>query len=176
MRTVAFASIASLLISSVSGAQYVTDRFSSTMFLGLKGLKPECMDVAGGSHEDGASLVYWPCHTSTDTNQQFDYNPDTRELIIRHSQKCVTLNEDGKLVQMPCNGDENQKWWFQGYGNHADIRPMSITDMCVDIPKVGGIWPVLPGMKTLVIRRCVGYHNYKYNSQRWIKKEDGFQK
>jgi Ricin-type beta-trefoil lectin domain len=76
----------------------------------------QCLDVEGGSTDDGAKLQQFPCHGQG--NQQWRSQPVSAGVVLLvavHSGKCVQPEGAGtqpgtKLVQVPCTGAPEQQW------------------------------------------------------------------
>ncbi|MDG4759876.1 RICIN domain-containing protein [Micromonospora sp. WMMD710] len=76
----------------------------------------QCLDVEGGSGDDGARLQQFPCHG--EPNQQWRL-PATGAgpvlLVAVHSGKCGQVDDDGveagdDVRQRPCDGRPAQQW------------------------------------------------------------------
>jgi len=78
----------------------------------------KCVDVAGSSTADGASLIQWDCNAQP--NQQFQAwrQPDgSWELSAIHSDKCVDVEgasttNGARLLQYGCDHGANQQFWI----------------------------------------------------------------
>jgi Ricin-type beta-trefoil lectin domain-like len=78
----------------------------------------KCLDVYGGSTDDGASVIQFSCHGGY--NQQWrlwDVGGGYYELTARHSGKCLDVyggsTDDGaSVIQFSCHGGYNQQWGF----------------------------------------------------------------
>jgi endoglucanase len=82
-----------------------------------------CIDIEGGSRNNGARAILWTCHKGL--NQQFllyDYfwtfNPKM-SLINRNSAKCLDVpgfsrNRGTQIVQWDCNFGTNQQFLWNG--------------------------------------------------------------
>ncbi|NES16392.1 MULTISPECIES: RICIN domain-containing protein [Micromonospora] len=76
----------------------------------------QCLDVEGGSTDDGAKLQQFPCHGQG--NQQWRLQPagpGAVLLVAVHSGKCAQPEGAGtqpgtKIVQAPCTGAPEQQW------------------------------------------------------------------
>ncbi|MFG2058655.1 RICIN domain-containing protein [Micromonospora sp. NPDC048930] len=76
----------------------------------------QCLDVEGGSTDDGAKLQQYPCQGQG--NQQWRLQPagpGAVLLVAVHSGKCAQPEGAGtqpgtKLVQAPCTGAPEQQW------------------------------------------------------------------
>jgi hypothetical protein len=78
-----------------------------------------CLDVAGGSREDNAKIIAWPCHTGN--NQRFAAKTvgAAVQLIVAHSGKCVDVQNQSSmagsfLVQNACSSVGSQLWRRDG--------------------------------------------------------------
>ncbi|MET8040135.1 RICIN domain-containing protein [Micromonospora sp. NPDC005215] len=76
----------------------------------------QCLDVEGGSQDDGARLMQFPCHGGA--NQQWRLNPIGNGpvlLVAVHSGKCAQADDDGveagdDIRQQPCDERPAQQW------------------------------------------------------------------
>ncbi|TCB91012.1 hypothetical protein E0H26_26370 [Micromonospora zingiberis] len=79
----------------------------------------QCLDVEGGSGDDGARLLQFGCHG--EVNQQWRLQPvgDGSTLLVAvHSGKCAQVHDGGTaagddLTQAPCDGNPAQRWTLQ---------------------------------------------------------------
>ena len=70
----------------------------------------KCLDVSGGSYDDGAPVIAWPCHGGD--NQRWDLAPQGGgyyTITNRQSGKCLDVTgasrDNGATVeQWSCNG------------------------------------------------------------------------
>ncbi|MFI6064674.1 RICIN domain-containing protein [Micromonospora sp. NPDC051227] len=76
----------------------------------------QCLDVEGGSTEDGARLLQFPCHGGA--NQQWRLSPTGTGpvlLVAAHSGRCGQADDDGdepddEIRQRACDGRPAQQW------------------------------------------------------------------
>ncbi|MET7666811.1 RICIN domain-containing protein [Micromonospora luteifusca] len=76
----------------------------------------QCLDVEGGSRDDGTRLMQFPCHG--EANQQWRLSPTGSGpilLVAVHSGKCVQADDEGveagdDIRQRPCDGRPAQQW------------------------------------------------------------------
>ncbi|WP_435204690.1 RICIN domain-containing protein [Micromonospora sp. bgisy143] len=76
----------------------------------------QCLDVEGGSGDDGARMMQFPCHGQA--NQQWRLTPTGAGpilLVAVHSGKCAQAEDDGAeagddIRQRPCDGRATQQW------------------------------------------------------------------
>ncbi|MFC4020393.1 RICIN domain-containing protein [Micromonospora sp. GCM10011542] len=76
----------------------------------------QCLDVEGGSADDGAKVQQFPCHGQA--NQQWRLTPTGAGpvlLVAVHSGKCAQADDDGaeagaEIKQRPCDGRPAQQW------------------------------------------------------------------
>ncbi|MBM7492661.1 hypothetical protein JOD64_003883 [Micromonospora luteifusca] len=76
----------------------------------------QCLDVEGGSKDDGTRLMQFPCHG--EANQQWRLSPTGSGpllLVAVHSGKCVQADDEGveagdDIRQRPCDGRTAQQW------------------------------------------------------------------
>lgn len=74
----------------------------------VKNDKKYCMDVNFGSTNVFANVIGYPCHGGP--NQKFRHNKKTKQLIAKHSKKCLE-NIVGRIYQNTCDPvRETQKW------------------------------------------------------------------
>jgi hypothetical protein len=72
----------------------------------------KCLDVhKGDDYQNGSKVQLWRCH-STD-NQQFQLNPDTKEIRLKNTNYCLDLSQDkiDKVHLWTCHNQDNQKWY-----------------------------------------------------------------
>ncbi|MEU5907724.1 RICIN domain-containing protein [Micromonospora sp. NPDC047527] len=76
----------------------------------------QCLDVEGGSGDDGARMMQFPCHGRP--NQQWRLTATGTGpvlLVAAHSGKCAQADDDGaeagdEVRQRPCDGRPVQQW------------------------------------------------------------------
>ncbi|MET8254090.1 RICIN domain-containing protein [Micromonospora sp. NPDC005197] len=76
----------------------------------------QCLDVEGGSGDDGATVQQFPCHG--EANQQWRLSPTGTGpvlVVAVHSGKCAQADDDGaeagdEIRQRPCDGRPAQQW------------------------------------------------------------------
>jgi hypothetical protein len=85
-----------------------------------------CLDIFGGSMNDGANLIHWSCHEKE--NQQFIFEKisnlvaklyEKNGLVFNQwvsikgvdSQKCLS-NSKGEIAQFSCNGNDTSQRWM----------------------------------------------------------------
>ena len=105
----------------------------------------KCLDVNGGSLDDGASIIQWQCHGGGNQQWRLEVAGDGYSRIVsRHSGKCLDVNggsrDDGaSIIQWQCHGGANQQWRLEavtgGYqlvtrhgGKCLDVRGESTND------------------------------------------------
>ena len=72
-----------------------------------------CLDVQGGSLDNGADVILWVCNGGW--NQQWRMDASAR-LVARHSSKCLDVRGAGgwmpgtDVIQWTCNDGMNQLW------------------------------------------------------------------
>jgi hypothetical protein len=77
----------------------------------------KCLEVAGGSQGEGASLQQWAC--TGIGSQRFSLRPAAQgtKLVAAHSGKCLALAPDSPqgaaLIQVTCSEDRAQTWRVQ---------------------------------------------------------------
>lgn len=90
-----------------------------------------CLDISGGSRDNGAAIQLWGCHGGS--NQKFVYNTANKTIQIIKSSKCLDLsngnqNNGTKIQQWDCNGSDAQKWILDG----PYIRMAANNNKCID--------------------------------------------
>ncbi|MET7961446.1 RICIN domain-containing protein [Micromonospora zamorensis] len=76
----------------------------------------QCLDVEGGSRDDGARVMQFPCHG--EANQQWRLSATGTGpvlLVAAHSGKCAQADDDGveagdEVRQRPCDSRPAQQW------------------------------------------------------------------
>ncbi|MCA0351447.1 MAG: RICIN domain-containing protein [Chloroflexi bacterium] len=94
----------------------------------------KCMNVYGGSQNNGADIIQWPCNN--DANEQFDFvydggthnGYDTFQIKTYSGQigKCLDIYNDSdavgaRIVQWGCHSGNNQRWIFKYKGSSYSI-------------------------------------------------------
>ena len=82
----------------------------------------KCLDVTGGSTQDGTPIIQWQCHGGD--NQAWSIEPVAEgysRLVSGHSGQCLDVSdastEDGApIIQWPCHGGANQQWRLEAVG------------------------------------------------------------
>ncbi|MFG2060439.1 RICIN domain-containing protein [Micromonospora sp. NPDC048871] len=99
--------------------QWVVNRFGPDTVTLTNAAYNQCLDVEGGSGDDGARVLQFRCHG--EANQQWRLQPvdgGAALLVAVHSGKCAQVNGGGAaagddLVQAPCDGNPAQRWTLQ---------------------------------------------------------------
>ncbi|MEV5240585.1 RICIN domain-containing protein [Streptomyces cinnamoneus] len=100
------------------------------------------VNVYGGSTADGTKITL---RSNTPDRQNFTFRragggvayQNTFEIVARHSGKCLDVQGFGKndgtpVIQWPCHGGSNQKWYFHRRAdNFWEIRSVD-SDKCLD--------------------------------------------
>jgi hypothetical protein len=89
----------------MSASQAVINEFSA-----------KCLDVAGGSLNDGGNVQQFACHGGI--NQQWDMKSlggTSYQLVNKNSGKCLdvaggSMNDGGNVQQFACHTGPNQRW------------------------------------------------------------------
>ncbi|MDG4779374.1 RICIN domain-containing protein [Micromonospora sp. WMMD961] len=76
----------------------------------------QCLDVEGGSRDDGAKIMQYPCHG--EANQRWRLAPTGTGpvlLVAAHSDKCAQADDDAveageDIRQRQCDGRPAQQW------------------------------------------------------------------
>ena len=83
----------------------------------------KCLDVNGGSLDDGASIIQWQCHGGDNQQWRLEVAGDGYSRIVsRHSGKCLDVNggslDDGaSIIQWQCHGGDDQQWRLEVAGD-----------------------------------------------------------
>jgi hypothetical protein len=75
--------------------------------------KKYCMDVEFGDKNENARFIGYPCHGGP--NQKFRYNNKTKQLIAKHSRKCME-NVAGRIYQKTCDSSKKTQKWIRKKG------------------------------------------------------------
>ena len=86
--------------------------------------KKYCMDVEFGDRNDNARLIGYPCHNGP--NQKFRHNTKTKQLIAKHSGKC--LENVGRILQKRCNPSKKTQKWIQKKGRWMSLSNKKYID------------------------------------------------
>ncbi|MEV5210195.1 RICIN domain-containing protein [Micromonospora sp. NPDC053740] len=76
----------------------------------------QCLDVEGGSRDDGARLLQFPCHGGANQQWRFGGTGTSAVLLIAaHSNKCAQADDDAveagdDIRQRQCDGRPAQQW------------------------------------------------------------------
>lgn len=141
------ASVALALLASPTrplGAQSIASRLTAD----------RCMDIPGGSRNQGAQIALWSCHGGE--NQRFTLQSNGQ--IRTAGGLCVNAlggtGRDGDRIGVwPCGGGANERWQVTGNG---EIK--GINGKCIDVP--GGNSAAGTG---LVLWSCNGGLNQRWN-------------
>jgi hypothetical protein len=98
----------------------------------------KCVDLLGGDVKEGAQIGIWDCD-STDSNQQWYFDPDSDAIQLKSNTKwCVDAGAGGKagtkLILWACNNLPAQKW--NGGGTYQFVSGGSTTTSssnCMDL-------------------------------------------
>ncbi|MET8230239.1 RICIN domain-containing protein [Micromonospora sp. NPDC005298] len=96
--------------------QWVVNPASADVVTLTNAAHGQCLDVEGGSTDDGARLLQFPCHGGA--NQQWRLSPTGSGpvlLVAVHSGKCGQADDDGdepddEVRQRACDGRPAQQW------------------------------------------------------------------
>ena len=99
--------------------QWVVNLFGPDAVTLTNAAHNQCLDVEGGSGDDGARLLQFGCHGAA--NQQWRLQPvgdGTTLLVAVHSGKCAQVHDGGSaagddVTQAPCDGNPAQRWTLQ---------------------------------------------------------------
>lgn len=120
-----------------------------------------CMDVEGGSQDDGAHVILWEC-LPYNYNQQFYLyevgSPYHYNIVAAHSNKCVDVEgawqEDGAhILQWHCTGGDNQQFFELDAGGGRSEFQAWHSGKCITyfLPPTQGVqliqWPCYTSFK-----------------------------
>lgn len=113
-----------------------------------------CVDVPGGTHQNGTPVQLWDCNSGG--NQRWQAS-STNQLVV-YGDKCLDAREsgsaDGTVVQLyDCNGTGAQKWRYRPDGSIVNIP----SGKCLDAYRQG----TANGTR-LVLWTCNGGANQKW--------------
>ena len=89
----------------------------------------QCLDVAGGSNNDGAAIYAWGCHGGS--NQSFRLVPtkdnSSRYFVVTHAGKCLDIAggstaDNASVMQYQCHGGDNQQFTLVRQGNEYALK------------------------------------------------------
>ena len=99
----------------------------------------KCLDVNGGSLDDGASIIQWQCHGGDNQQWRLEVAGDGYSRIVsRHSGKCLDVNggslDDGaSIIQWQCHGGDNQQWRLEVAGEGYSRIVSRHSGKCLDV-------------------------------------------
>jgi hypothetical protein len=99
----------------------------------------KCIDVAGASTADGATVEQWDCNGHT--NQQFRLTSKATnvfEVSPVHSDKCLDVYKAGttngtKVQQWHCNDQSNQRWKLLSMGSGQYQLQAVSSSKCLEV-------------------------------------------
>jgi hypothetical protein len=77
-----------------------------------------CLDVAGGSKDEGAAVLFYACHDNANQRWRFlDTQDGWSKVVNVNSGKCLDVvggskAEGASVLQYSCNGGDNQRWKY----------------------------------------------------------------
>jgi LysM repeat protein len=97
-----------------------------------------CMDVAGGSRDNGAWIIQWDCHGGDNQAWNLVQVGDYYKLVAKHSGKCadvygVSRDNGARLVQWDCNGGDNQLFRKESMGGSFYRLRAKHSNKCIDV-------------------------------------------
>lgn len=132
---------------------------------------PLIADVLNASAADGAQLILWTNNGGHWQDFQFRRAggklafQNVFEIVIRHSNKCLDVtgfskNDGARVIQWPCHGGDNQKWYLQRRGdNEWEVRSV-LSDKCLDAHNPNNPAATLPPIRTPLQQwTCLGGKN-----------------
>lgn len=94
-----------------------------------------CLDVAGGSQADGATIYPWPCTEGANQKWALEEQADGYVLLRnKNSNKCAGLAATGsadgiRIQQQTCNGNDPQRWFVAIYAErHVEVVQVANSD------------------------------------------------
>ncbi|GGM07067.1 RICIN domain-containing protein [Dactylosporangium sucinum] len=77
-----------------------------------------CLDVNGGSKDNGAQIVQWDCHGGPNQQWRLQRDGDGYRLVSVNSGKCIGVDggrtdPGAEARQWDCDGSPNQRWVVQ---------------------------------------------------------------
>jgi N-acetylmuramoyl-L-alanine amidase len=96
-----------------------------------------CMDVTGGSRNNGAVILQWDCHSGD--NQAWSLVPAGSyfKLVAKHSGKCLDVyggsrDNGARIIQWDCHGGDNQLFRREQFGAYYRLRAKH-SNRCIDV-------------------------------------------
>jgi dipeptidyl aminopeptidase/acylaminoacyl peptidase len=124
----------------ISDAHSPASRPSTTGFDTLVASHSQkCLDVNGGSLNDGASIIQWQCHGGANQQWRLEVAGDGYSRIVsRASGKCLDVNggspDDGaSIIQWQCHGGANQQWRLEVAGDGYSRIVSRHSGKCLDV-------------------------------------------
>lgn len=76
-----------------------------------------CLDVNGGSRDNGAQVLQWDCHGGPNQQWQLRRDGDGYNIVSVNSGKCIGIDSGNPAAGTParqwdCDGSANQRWQF----------------------------------------------------------------
>ncbi|GAA2349429.1 RICIN domain-containing protein [Dactylosporangium salmoneum] len=80
-----------------------------------------CLDVNGGSKDNGAQILIWDCHGGPNQLWKLVRNGDGYQLVSLNSGRCIGIDSGNPSPgaaarQWDCDNSTNQRWQFQPLG------------------------------------------------------------
>ncbi|MET7394381.1 RICIN domain-containing protein [Dactylosporangium sp. NPDC005572] len=77
-----------------------------------------CLDVNGGSKDNGAQIVQWDCHGAPNQQWRLQRDGDGYRVVSVNSGKCIGVDggrtdPGAEARQWDCDGSPNQRWVIQ---------------------------------------------------------------
>jgi len=112
-------------------------------YLVISQLSGKCLDLNGGSQDDGAAIIQWSCHGAV--NQQWRATLKGKgffEISVAQSGKCLavsgaSLDNGADVVQQPCGGYQGNRLWYvlPESGSYGIVRNLN-SNKCLDVRDV----------------------------------------
>ena len=99
----------------------------------------KCLDVNGGSLDDGASILQWQCHGGQNQQWRLEVAAEGYSRIVsRASGKCLDVNggslDDGaSILQWQCHGGQNQQWRLEVAADGYSRIVSRASGKCLDV-------------------------------------------
>jgi hypothetical protein len=101
----------------------------------------DCLDINGNSTANNAALVIWPCKSTGNANQEFEFNPVSGgygELTNQNSSKSLAVlhastSNGAQVIQYTTNGTTNSLWLPISLGSGQWQFKNQNSGLCLDV-------------------------------------------
>lgn len=101
----------------------------------------DCLDISAGSTSNGTSVIIWPCKSTGNANQEFEFNPVSGgygELTNQNSNKSLAVlsastSPGAQVIQYTTNGTTNSLWLPISLGNGQWQFKNKNSGLCLDV-------------------------------------------